>query len=47
MLKDSKASFTIEGETPTQSRAVGWGKAIGQAGSKSLSKDELITSYSK
>ena len=42
LLKDSKASFTIEGENPTQNRAVRWGKAIGQAGSKPLSKDELL-----
>ena len=36
LLKDSKASFTIEGETPTHNRAIQWGKAIGQAGSKPL-----------
>jgi hypothetical protein len=42
LLKDSKASFTIEGETPTQNRAIRWGKAIGQAGSKLLSKEELL-----
>lgn len=41
LLKDSKASFSIEGETPTQNRAIRWGKAIGQAGSKPLSKEEL------
>lgn len=41
LLKDSKASFTIEGENPTQNRAMRWGKAIGQAGSKPLSKEEL------
>lgn len=42
LLKDSKASFTIEGENPTQNRAARWGRAIGQAGSKPLSKDELL-----
>jgi Fic family protein len=42
LLKDSKASFTIEGETPTQNRAIRWGKAIGQAGNKPLSKEELL-----
>jgi len=42
LLKDSKASFTIEGETPTQNRAVRWGKAIGQAGGKPLSKEEFL-----
>ncbi|HCY74419.1 MAG TPA: cell filamentation protein Fic [Ignavibacteriales bacterium] len=42
LLKDSKASFTIEGETPSNSRAVHWGKAIGQAGNRPLSKEELL-----
>ncbi len=42
LLKDSRASFTIEGETPTQNRAIRWGKAIGQAGSSPLSKEELL-----
>ena len=42
LLKDSKASFTIEGENPSHSRAVRWGQAIGQAGSKPISKDELL-----
>lgn len=42
MLKDSKASFNIEGETPTNNRAIRWGKVIGQAGSRPLSKEELI-----
>ena len=42
LLKDSKASFTIEGESPTSKRAVRWGTAIGQAGLNDLSKEELI-----
>lgn len=42
LLKDSKASFNIEGENPTQNRAVRWGRAIGQAGNKALSKEELL-----
>jgi hypothetical protein len=42
LLKDSKASFTIEGETPSNTRASRWGKAIGQAGNKPLSKEELL-----
>jgi Uncharacterized conserved protein len=42
LLKDSKASFTIEGENPTQNRAIRWGKAIGQAGSSPLTKEELL-----
>ncbi len=42
LLKDSKASFTIEGESPKNNRAVRWGQAIGQAGAKDLNKDELL-----
>lgn len=42
LLKDSKASFNIEGETPSNSRATRWGKVIGQAGSRPLSKEELL-----
>lgn len=41
LLKDSKASFTIEGESPINARAARWGRAIGQAGIKPLSKEEL------
>jgi Fic family protein len=41
LLKDSKASFRIEGETPLPSRAMRWGKAIGEAGRNELSKAEL------
>lgn len=42
LLKDSKASYAIEGETPPENRAQRWGKAIGQAGQKDLTKDELL-----
>ena len=42
MLKDSKASFTIEGESPKSKRAARWGNAIGQAGLNELTKDELV-----
>lgn len=42
LLKDSKASYAIEGETPPQNRAQRWGRAIGQAGRKPISEDELI-----
>lgn len=42
LLKDSKASFTIEDENPGMNRALRWGKVIGQAGSKTLSKEELL-----
>jgi Fic family protein len=41
LLKDSKASFTIEGESPKSKRASRWGQAIGQAGAKELSIEEL------
>lgn len=41
LLKDSKASFAIEGEYPPNLRARNWGKAIGQAGKKPLSVNEL------
>ncbi|WP_338396226.1 Fic family protein [Fulvitalea axinellae] len=42
LLKDSKASFTIEGERPENNRAVRWGRAIGQAGGRALDIDELL-----
>jgi hypothetical protein len=42
LQKDSKASFNIEGETPSNSRATKWGKVIGQAGNRPLSKEELL-----
>lgn len=42
LLKDSKASFSIEGETPSHTRASRWGRAIGQAGNKPLTKEELL-----
>lgn len=42
LLKDSKASFTIEGESPKSKRTARWGQAMGQAGTKDLSKEELI-----
>ena len=42
LLKDSKASYAIEGESPPQNRAQRWGRAIGQAGQKPITKDELI-----
>lgn len=42
LLKDSKASYAIEGEKPPQNRMQRWGRAIGQAGQKSITVDELI-----
>lgn len=41
LLKDSKASFTIEGESPPHNRIERWGKAIGEAGQHPLSIEEL------
>lgn len=42
LLKDSKASFAIEGENPKPTRLSGWAQAIGQAGMHALTKQELI-----
>ncbi|MCK9413302.1 MAG: Fic family protein [Prolixibacteraceae bacterium] len=42
LLKDSKASFTIEGENPGTNRALRWGKAIGEAGKNALTREELL-----
>jgi hypothetical protein len=42
LLKDSKASYAIEGEDPPLTRAHRWGYAIGQAGEKKLTKEELL-----
>ena len=41
LLKDSKASFSIEGENPRINRAARWGNAIGQAGKNKLTIAEL------
>lgn len=41
LLKDSKASFNIEGENPPGNRYARWAKAIGQAGQNPLSIEEL------
>ena len=42
LLKDSKASYAIEGESPPQNRAQRWGKAIGQSGQKKMEVEELL-----
>ena len=42
LLKDSRASFTIEGESPKSKRAARWGRVIGQAGTRRLSQEEFI-----
>jgi len=41
LLKDSKASYTIEGESPPHSRIERWGRIIGEAGQRKLSMPEL------
>lgn len=41
LLKDSKASYAIEGETPPHSRIERWGRIIGEAGHRKLSISEL------
>ncbi|WP_462324879.1 Fic family protein [Desulfoplanes sp.] len=41
LLKDSKASYTIEGESPPHNRIERWGRAIGDAGKRKLSIAEL------
>jgi hypothetical protein len=41
LLSDSRASFNIEGERPSRDRAQRWGQAIAQAGSASLTVEEL------
>ena len=41
LLKDSRASYVIEGERPPQDRVQRWGRAIGQAGARPIDLDEL------
>lgn len=41
LLKDSKASYTIEGEKPPYNRIERWGRIIGEAGQRKLSIPEL------
>ena len=42
LLKDSRSSFAIEGERPSQDRIQRWGRAIGDAGRRTLDLDELL-----
>ncbi|CAL4869294.1 hypothetical protein MMA231_03586 (plasmid) [Asticcacaulis sp. MM231] len=42
LLKNSKASYAIEGERPPHNRAERWGRAIGQAGQQKLSPREFV-----
>ncbi len=41
LLKDSRASYTIEGETPPHGRIERWGRIIGEAGNRALSIEEF------
>lgn len=42
LLADSKASFELEGETPSRDRARRWGEVIEDAGRRELSVDTLV-----
>lgn len=42
LLRDSQASYAIEGERPPQDRIQRWGRAIGEAGRQRLDGDELL-----
>ena len=42
LLKDSRASYVIEGENPAQDRIQRWGRAIGEAGRGPLDLAELL-----
>ena len=42
LLEDSKSSHTIEGERPPQRRIERWGAALGQAGKRPLTLEELL-----
>ena len=42
LLKDSKSSFEIEGESPPHNRVHRWGQAIAQAGQNPFDQEELL-----
>ncbi len=42
LLEDSRSSHTIEGERPPQRRIERWGAALGQAGRRPLTLEELL-----
>ncbi|MEO8592432.1 MAG: Fic family protein [Candidatus Solibacter sp.] len=42
LLKDSRASYAIEGERPPQDRVQRWGRAIGEAGRHPVTLSELL-----
>jgi hypothetical protein len=41
LLKDSRSSFQIEGEDPSQDRIHRWGRVIGEAGHRPIGRSEL------
>ena len=41
LLSDSRSSFAIEGERPSSARATRWARAIGEAGVRPITIDEL------
>ncbi len=42
LLKDSRSTYAIEGESPPQDRIQRWGRAIGEAGRQPIDLDELL-----
>ncbi len=42
LLKDSKSSYAIEGESPPHDRIQRWGKTIGEAGKHPLDQEEFL-----
>jgi hypothetical protein len=42
LMKDSKSSYAIEGESPSQDRIQRWGRAIAEAGRNPVDLDELV-----
>ena len=42
LLRDSRASYVIEGEDPPRDRVQRWGRAIGRAGREPIDLDELL-----
>ncbi len=42
LLKDSRSSFAIEGERPSQDRVRRWGQAIAEAGRRPVDLEELL-----
>ncbi len=42
LLKDSKASYAIEGEQPARTKTERWGRALAQAGLQPLRPEELL-----